>query len=395
MIGATADVAVVGGGPAGVAAALTLAQAGRHVVLVDKATFPRDKCCGDGVTTGAWRRYEALGLRPDAVASWQPVADAVLCSPAGRAHELPLPRTAIARRTDLDAAFVDVARAAGVKVHDGHALTGARVASDGVTVDVEGVGSMAAPYVVAADGMWSTVRKALEVNPSPASYLGHWHAFRQYFHHVGPDARERMWVWFEPDVLPGYAWSFPLPDGRANVGFGIRRGVEPTGAMKDLWPDLLGRAHIAAVLGPDAAPEAPHKAWPIPCGSDTGVLAAAGGRVLFAGDAARLADPMTGEGIGQALESGVEAARAILRAGPTDPGGAARRYAAAIERGLALDNRLAAVLSGVLASPVWAERVLRLAGLTTWTRRNFSRWLLEAYPRAVVGTPWRWASDHV
>ena len=66
-----ADVVVVGGGPAGAAAAITLARAGREVVVVDRARFPRDKCCGDGLTAGALRHYEALGLRPDSVASWQ------------------------------------------------------------------------------------------------------------------------------------------------------------------------------------------------------------------------------------------------------------------------------------------------------------------------------------
>lgn len=58
----TADVVVVGAGPAGAAAAITLAGAGRRVVLVDKATFPRDKVCGDGLTTGALRHLEDLGL---------------------------------------------------------------------------------------------------------------------------------------------------------------------------------------------------------------------------------------------------------------------------------------------------------------------------------------------
>src|SRR5438067_13703364 len=64
----TTDVAVVGGGPAGVAAAVTLARAGRDAVLVDRARFPRDKCCGDGLTTGSLRRLERLGLAPGAVA---------------------------------------------------------------------------------------------------------------------------------------------------------------------------------------------------------------------------------------------------------------------------------------------------------------------------------------
>src|SRR3954452_22228345 len=107
----TADVAVVGGGPAGAAAALTLARPGRDVVLIDKARFPRDKCCGDGLTAGALRRLEALGLRPDTVASWQPVSDVNVRSPSGRVATYPLPRShgtyaAIAERLDLDAALV-------------------------------------------------------------------------------------------------------------------------------------------------------------------------------------------------------------------------------------------------------------------------------------------------
>src|SRR5688572_959009 len=149
------DVAVVGGGPAGVAAAVTLARQGRHVALVDKATFPRDKCCGDGLTTGALRLYERLGLRPEAVPSWQPVDDVVVRSPSARTIDLPLPRgqglfAAVARRAELDAAFLDVARATGVKVHDGHGVTGARQDGDRVILEVDGLGEVHAPYAVGA-----------------------------------------------------------------------------------------------------------------------------------------------------------------------------------------------------------------------------------------------------
>src|SRR4051794_28484975 len=125
----TADVAVVGGGPAGAAAAITLARAGRHVVLIDKARFPRDKCCGDGLTAGALRRLEALGLRPDAVASWQPVDDVWVRSPSGREVCFPLPRgagqyAAVARRIDLDAALPNGGRAAGGKGERRHGPPG-------------------------------------------------------------------------------------------------------------------------------------------------------------------------------------------------------------------------------------------------------------------------------
>jgi len=392
-----ADVVVVGGGPAGVAAAITLARAGRDVMLVDKARFPRDKCCGDGLTTGALRRYEALGLRPAVVPSWEVAHGIHVRSPSGVAATFPLPRgrgtfAAVARRVDLDAAFLDVARRTGVRVHDGHAAAGIDVVDDEVVVDVEGLGSVRAHYAIGADGMWSSLRKALlDADADGPGYLGEWHAFRQYFCAVAPAAASELWVWFEPDLVPGYAWSFPLGDRRANVGYGIlRRPGTRTKSMKGQWPELLARPHIADVLGPDAAPEGPHKAWPVPARIDATALTAGGGRVLFVGDAARATDPLTGEGIGQALETGMLAAEALLAAGPPRPRIAADRYRAAVGGGLALDHKLAAALSGVLARPGGADAFVRIAGATDWTRRNFSRWLFEDYPRAVLGTPWRW-----
>ncbi|HWC12519.1 MAG TPA: FAD-dependent oxidoreductase, partial [Acidimicrobiales bacterium] len=85
------EVVVVGGGPAGAAAAITLARAGRDVTVVDKARFPRDKCCGDGLTAAALRELEALGVTPDSVADWQVVEQAWLRSPSGHTVRLPLP----------------------------------------------------------------------------------------------------------------------------------------------------------------------------------------------------------------------------------------------------------------------------------------------------------------
>ena len=394
----TADVAVVGGGPAGCAAAITLARAGRDVVLVDRARFPRDKCCGDGLTTGALRRLDALGLRPEAVASWLTVDGAWVRSPSGRVAAFPMPRgqgvyAAVARRTDLDAALLDVTRAAGVKVYDGHAVTGARVrpGDDCVELDVDGIGPVVARYAVGADGMWSPLRKALGGVDSDATYLGEWHALRQYFAGVDGPAAHQLWVLFEPDLLPGYAWTFPLPGGRVNIGFGIvRRPGEPTSVMKRQWPELLARPHIRNLLGPAAAPEAPLKAWPIPARTNAADLAAAGGRVLFVGDAARVTDPMTGEGIGQALETGELAAEAIVAAGAFDPERAAGRYRRSVMGAMAVDNWMAEALSGVLRHRKGARGAVRIAATTEWTRRNFARWMFEDYPRAVLLTPARW-----
>ncbi len=388
-----ADVAVVGGGPAGAAAAILLARAGREVVLVDKARFPRDKTCGDGLTAAALRELEDLGLTPESVAGWQPVDTVHLRSPSGRVVDLPLPSgpgaglfAVVAPRATLDAAVLDLARSAGAKVLDGHAVQAAAVTADGSAVELEvaGLGPLRANYVVAADGAWSPLRKMFGV--ARTGYLGDWHAFRQYFSGCGPAAAD-LWVWFDADLIPGYMWSFPLPGGRANVGFGLQRDSDfDAHHMGELWPQLLERPHVREVLGPDARPEAPHRAWPIPARVREAPLTAAGGRVLFAGDAAWATDPLTGEGIAQALLTGRRAAEAVLRGGPV-----ASSYTQAVRRDLFADHWLGSLLSRGLSHRKGARIAIRAAGLNSWTQRNFARWLFEDYPRAVVGTPRRWS----
>jgi flavin-dependent dehydrogenase len=156
--------------------------------------------------------------------------------------------------------------------------------------------------------------------------------------------------------------------------------------MAAQWRDLLERPALRALLAA-AEPEGHHRAWPIP--ADLGRAPLCSGRVLFTGDAAGATDPMTGEGIGQALLTGILAAEAIAGTGP-DPEAVGRRYQASVEHHLAPDVRFAAALGAVLGSRVGARAAVRAAGLNPWTKRNFARWLFEDYPRALVLTPSRW-----
>ena len=385
------DVAIVGAGPAGCAAAITLARAGQRVVLVDRARFPRPKACGDGLTAGALRLLEGLGLDPAPISTWMPVEDVCIRSPSGRIVEFPLPRgggqfAAVVPRAELDNALVEQAKAEGAELIEGAGCQGAGENDGHVVLEVENHGTVTAPYAIAADGMWSPTRKYLGL--AHDGYRGDWHAFRQYWSGVAPSASRALWVWFEEEILPGYVWSFPLPDGRANVGFGVRRGGPvAVGDMGKLWRELLERDHIRAVLGDGAAPEASHRAWPIPARIDKIALTAR--RTMFVGDAAAATDPMSGEGIAQALLTGIGAADAVL-AGGADAGQVMADYRRFVRRELLADHRMARRLGRVLATRPGARGAVRIAGLTPWTRRNFARWLFEDYPRSIITTPRRW-----
>ncbi|MGA9276409.1 NAD(P)/FAD-dependent oxidoreductase [Ilumatobacter sp.] len=389
------DVVVVGGGPAGSAAAIELCRSGRSVVVIDKATFPRDKCCGDGLTTLALRELEQLGLEPDKVEDWCDVDGAVLRSPSGRSVRVPLPEdgryAAVTPRLQLDDALLRMARAAGADVRDGHGFRSfddsRSEVDDVICVEADGL-SIEARYVVAADGMWSPVRKATGTNDP--GYFGEWHGFRQYASGVTGSAAHDLHVWFEPDLLPGYAWSFPLPSNRANIGFGVLRDGTRTGKeIKEIWPDLLRRPHVIEALGNGFTMEDRHTAWPIPARVDSVPLTA--GRVLFVGDAAAATDVMTGEGIGQALLTGRLAAEAIIAAGATRPDDAGRLYAHEVRHHLVADHRMSLALGRVLGKRWGARGAIRVVGASgSWGRRNFARWMFEDEPRAVALTPSRW-----
>lgn len=382
------DVLVVGAGPGGIAAAVTASSRGCTVACVDKATFPRDKTCGDGLTAGALRLLEALGLTGTEFRAINAaiVRETVLVSPSGRRITLPLPtdgiHAAVATRRDLDAALVALARRRGVSVREQCPVEKVAAHQGEIEVVLGNGTSVRARHVIGADGHWSTVRRALE--PEAPRDLGEWHAARQYFADVNDD---RLWVLFERDLLPGYAWVFPLPGGGANVGYGVLRSDGRSGRdLKDLWPELLARPSIREVLGPRAQPTEPVRAWPIPTRYDPARLA--NGRVLFVGDAAGVVDPLTGEGIAQAIETGTLAAEAIVAGG--EPETVAARYRRSVSRALGRDLRFASMLQRLLRTPFGARAAIEAAGVTPWTRRNFARWMFEDYPRALIATPDRW-----
>ena len=301
---AAVRVLVVGAGPAGSAAALAARRAGAEVLLIDKAGFPRDKVCGDGVAPQALDVLSVLGVDVDALVDGSaPVRTLRLTSPGGAEARRATVRPGwVVPRTVFDARLRDAALAAGAEPVR-HRVREVTVAADGVAVD-----DITGDVLIAADGAESVVRRAVARLPRPGTVAL---AIRGYAP-SGPWPDGEQLLSLTAQHWPAYAWAFPVGDGRANVGYGeVLTGAPPTRAH------LLTRLHE---LLPDAVPTG-LRAHRLPL--STGRVRTPDGRVLLAGDAAGLINPVTGEGIFYAVLSGALAGAAAVGVG--DQGRAYRR----------------------------------------------------------------------
>jgi menaquinone-9 beta-reductase len=332
MSGKRFDVLVVGSGPAGSIAALVLARGGARVALVDKAAFPRDKACGDLIGPRGVQLLRELRLDvPEATR----VTDMLVVGPTGNRVRLPAVagRTypgygIVVPRSQFDAALRCAAIAAGAEFFAGRA---------DVPIDDDGrlggfvlssATRLRADAVIGADGATSRVGEVAQlIDPSRVLWG---FAVRSYQDQTVDLPHIMLWTPIRGAAFPGYGWVFPAGNGRANLGLGVGVLADRSAgrrAARDL-DAFIAHASRVGVLGPhdpSSPPPRPLGAW-----LKIGLVGTtpARDRVLLVGDAAGLVNPLQGEGIAQAMESGRAAADAIL--GGID--GASARYRAHITR---------------------------------------------------------------
>ena len=337
------DVAVVGAGPAGTAAALSAlrSQPGARVLLLDKADFPRDKSCGDGIAPHALDELARLGAA-QVLADRVPVTRLRLRSPAGVdvGTELRRPDYVVPREV-FDARLVGVAVERGAELVR-HAVRVVELRPGSVGLD----DTFEARVVVAADGANGVVRRQLGLPRQPATAMAV--AVRGYA--PAPPGPPEQVIVMDGRDWPAYAWSFAAGDGTANVGFGMllpSLRAAPLGGRQALHARLL---ELVPGIEPTRL-----RSHHLPLSSARPVQPA--GRVLLAGDAASLINPLTGEGIFYALLSGRLAGAAAV--GPDDPGTA---YRAALAHELGRHLRHTTVLARLTADRRWLEAGVRAAG---------------------------------
>lgn len=380
------DLVIVGAGPAGAAAALTARRMAPDatVAVVERATFPRDKPCGDALSPDAVAELGRLGV-PHVVDGAPPVTRLRLRSPGGRevAAAPPAAGYVIPRRV-FDARLAAAAHAA-VPVWTTAAVRSVDALADGVRLRTS-VGDVRARVVIGADGANSRLRRAAVGAPAPR-HTGV--AIRGYA--PAPDGPAEMLLVWERAAGLAYGWSFPIDDDRCNVGYGVFAGAAPVRRA-----ELERRMGALLPHGTGATDVRGHR---LPL-SDGGMHPGRG-RVLLAGDAASLVNPITGEGIFYALLSGRLAAQAAVRAPAAPVPGyrallraalgahvrSTRWLARLAGTGPVLDQLVHAAARSPATSDLLADLAFGKGALTPVTMRTIAGGLWQS-ARATRATPW-------
>lgn len=357
------DVAVIGAGPAGSAAATWAARAGADVVLFEKATVGRDKSCGDGLTPRAVAELQRLGVD---ISRFHRI-DGLRVQAGRRVREVlwpdgPFPPVgAVAPRAAFDALLMETAVAAGAQLRE--RATAEPVLEDGRVVGVRTpAGVTRAELVVVASGAGSAAARAVGATRVGSSPFGL--AIRAYVPSERADDRymEACLSVQGPDgaLIPGYGWVFPAGEGIVNIGVGALSTMRN---FSELNLNTMLDAYTAQVQRSWGLGEvlARPRAWRLPMH----VERRGGPGWVAVGDAAGLVNPFNGEGIDYALESGRLAAEAHLAA----PGAAHVGYQAVLADDYDAFFATARRFAWVIGRPRLLQALLGLALSTGFTMR--------------------------
>jgi menaquinone-9 beta-reductase len=377
------DILIIGAGPAGTACALALAGSGLRVGLLDKATFPRDKICGDAIPGPALQALARLNplyaeqLRELTRPHRTDVSTSRLVSPRGQVLSVrwQVPAFNSARLHFDDALLALVRRHTTTEILENSPVKTVAATAAGVAVTLRSGQVLAARLVIGCDGANSVVGRCLV--PHPRNRQRHCAAVRAYYQGVAEAPNTTSDFLFLRRYRAGYCWVFPVGNGRYNVGFGMlsediaRAKVDLKRVLNELLtthPDLARRFRPARQIGPV-------RGFGLPLGGSRRPLT--GPRTLLCGDAAALIDPLQGHGIDKAVISGIlaaEHARRCCQAQDFSPASLAQ-YGAAVQRRFGAELRLRYGLMRLLARTPWL--VEAAFGLSRWP------WLRKKLVRAV------------
>ncbi len=315
------DVIILGGGPAGATAAMYLGKAGIKTALIDKAKFPRDKTCGDAQGRKAAGIMRELGIYEEyEKLPGQKIYGITLSSPNGTQVHVdvenrskPAPGYTHKRQIFDNFLFKNAQKLTDVKT-----LTVKDViVEDRVVKGITGINEkgekekIRTKLLLAADGALSTVAQKFKLNDNPTEH--NISALRIYYKNV-TGLTDRIEIHMVESLIPGYFWVFPLPNNEANVGLGMiikdmqdKKINLKEAVLKEIKENPLFKERFKNATTVDDV-----KGWTLPIASHH--RKCYGNGFLLLGDAAGLVDPLSGEGVGNAMISGKVAAQIALEA---------------------------------------------------------------------------------
>jgi len=343
------DAIVLGAGPAGSTAARHLARSGARVLLLDKATFPRDKPCGGGVTFRADTACD-LDLSP---VTEREIYGVRVSAAMGRRFDRTSPNllARMTQRSKLDHFLAEHAACAGAEFRDGAPVTAIDIADEGVRVRSNG-DLYEARLLIGSDGVNGMSAKAMGLRPAGEHAVA---LEANYPADAAVMARWERFIALDLGGIPGgYGWVFPKGD-HLNVG---------VGGWKSVGPDLRRLlTKYCAYYGFDETKLFAHRGYQLPLRSDDQPIVR--GPAMLAGDAAALVDPLSGEGIWAAFVSGrlaAEEAQRLLAGEVTDLSGYQRALDAEMREEILTSRRLMAVFQRL---PAFSVMMLKYNG-TFW-----------------------------
>lgn len=325
------NVIIIGAGPAGAGTSIYLTKAGIPHVIIDKAVFPRDKVCGDGCsgkTAFVLRKANPDWLKEifSRETDFMPSHGIIMVAPNGRAINIPYnpsrqpgetaPGFTTPRMVFDNYLFEKLPSPYATIYQDANVKTIVRNADKTVTVSFsqgEETIELTAPLIVGADGDKGITRRTML--GEHFSHKAYTVGLRGYYEGVtGLHQENFIELHFLPELLPGYFWIFPMPNGMANVGVGIlseRIRSKKINLREKMLDAIKNNPNISHRFA-NAKLADKIQGWGLPMGVE--LLPVSGDNFLLTGDAASLVDPFSGEGIGNALYSGMLAAYAIENA---------------------------------------------------------------------------------
>jgi len=407
-------VLIVGAGPAGVATSLFLSAVSIPHYIIDKASFPRDKVCGDGFTGHSLEvlaQIDPSWIEEIATLSniFHPAHGLTFSAPNSKMLTIPFHGAGpdgqwatcfTATRLKFDDYLFRKIDEKYATILQECSITSIKKSSFGQEVVLNHKGTeiqIATKIVVGADGDKSIVRKILQGNNEPSK--AHSVALRGYYSGVAGIVQQRnLELHFLPELSPGYLWIFAMPNSIANVGIGMlssdvrKRNIN----LREVMLKALASNHLLAPRFKNAKLEGKISGWGIPMCMKQAPISGDG--FLLAGDAAQLVDPFSGEGIGNALYSGMVAARAIktaLAKGNTTAAHLAVLYDKPVYKKLGAGIRKSIILQKISSYPTLFNIVLNKAHKSAtlrnsmtgmFTSTNFSHllWSPKFYARVLL-----------